>query len=358
MSEFRVGITRDVLNSRGEPSFGRSALDLLERAPDVAFEFLSDPVSEIEPLHLATYDALYVNVPRVTTRSFSEGSSRTRIIARHGVGYDSVDVPACTANDVMLTIQPDGVRRPVAVVAVTYVLALAQKLLIKDRLTRNGGWGQKLDHMGLGVTGRTLGLVGAGNIGREIMRLIRPFEMNLIAADPYVDLASVSSLGAKLVDLATLMRQSDFVVVICQLTQETRHLIGRREIAMMKPGAYLINVARGPIVDEAALIAALREGRIAGAGLDVFEAEPVDSANPLLTMDNVIVTPHGLCWTDECFGGLAESGFRGILESFAGREPRHVVNREVLDRPRLTEWMRGNARRTSPETSGIRPRSA
>ena len=140
-------------------------------------------------------------------------------------------------------------------------------------------------------------------------------------------------------DLDTVLRESDFVVVICLLTPQTHHLIGPAQLRLMRPSAYLINTARGPIVDETALIAALREGRIAGAALDVFEQEPVDPANPLLTMDNVIVTPHALCWTDECFRGIAESGFSSIIATLQGRWPRNVVNREVHQHPRVAAWL-------------------
>jgi phosphoglycerate dehydrogenase-like enzyme len=124
------------------------------------------------------------------------------------------------------------------------------------------------------------------------------------------------------------------------LTEKTRHLIGAKELALMRPEAYLINVARGPIVDEPALIEALKSRRIAGAALDVFEQEPVDPANPLLAMDNVIVTPHALCWTDECFHNMASTGLRSIVDALGGRVPEFVVNREVLSHPRVQAWLR------------------
>jgi D-3-phosphoglycerate dehydrogenase len=193
--------------------------------------------------------------------------------------------------------------------------------------------------MGKGLIGRTLGLIGAGNIGREIMRLARPFGLRVIATDPNVDAATMAAEGATRVDLDSVLRTSDFVVVICVLTPQTHHLIGAAQLGLMRPDAYLINVARGPIVDEAALVTALRAGRIAGAALDVFEQEPVDPANPLLSMDNVIVTPHALCWTDECFRGIAESGLTSIIAALQGRRPRNVVNPEVLHHPRVTAWM-------------------
>ena len=174
-----------------------------------------------------------------------------------------------------------------------------------------------------------------------MLRWIAPFGMRRIVADPYANEAALRVLDAAVVPLERLMRDSDFVVVACLLTEETRHLIGAPQFALMKPGAYFINVARGPIVDEPALIAVLRAGRIAGAGLDVFEQEPVDPANPLLAMDNVIVTPHALCWTDECFHAIAASGLQGVVDFSFGRRPAHIVNPEawhadaaVQERPR------------------------
>ena len=187
-----------------------------------------------------------------------------------------------------------------------------------------------MDNMGTGLTGRTVGVVGAGRIGKELLRMARTFDVVLLAADPYVNAIELGYLGARKVDLDTLMAESDFVVVSCLLNDETRHLIGAPQFERMKPTGYFINVARGPIVDEAALIETLGAGQIAGAALDVFEREPVAPDNPLLTMDNVIVTPHSLCWTDECFHNMAVTA-GDIVDALAGRRPEFVVNREVLD---------------------------
>ena len=339
MDKFFVGLTRDMLDASGKAAFGPEALRILDSEPAIAWEFIPESVSEITPAIMARYDAVYVNTPRVTRASFGNGAVRARILARHGVGYDSVDVAACTDHGVVLTNQPDGVRRPVAVAALTFIMALSQRLMDKHKLTREGRWTQKNDYMGMGLIGRTLGLVGAGSIGREIMRLAKPFGLRVIAADPFADPAVVAAEGATLVDLPTVMRESDFIVVVCLLTPQTHHLIGAEQFALMKPTSYFINVARGPIMDEAALIEALRAGKLAGAGLDVFEQEPVDPANPLLTMDNVIVSPHALCWTDECFRGLAESGLSSIVAVARGQRPRNVVNPDVLMSPRVTAWL-------------------
>ena len=138
--------------------------------------------------------------------------------------------------------------------------------------------------------------------------------------------------------MPTLLRESDFVVTIPLLNEETFHLVGAKEFAQMKSTAYFINVSRGPVVDELALIDALRDKRIAGAALDVFEQEPVDPGNPLLTMDEVIVTPHSLCWTDECFHNMASTGLRSIVDALSGRVPEFVVNRDVLEHPRVRPW--------------------
>lgn len=335
-AKFRVGITRDILDSRGEPAFGRAALKILDDAPDIEWEFLPEIVRDIATEHAARYDALYVNLARVPAIAVAGGDCRLRVVARHGVGYDSVDVAAMTQAGIIVTNTPMPMPRPVATIALTFILALAGKLMLKDRLTRTGRWDERMDNMGMGLTGRALAVVGAGRIGRELLRMARTFDLSLMAADPYVNAVELGYIGARKVDLATAMREADFVVTCPLLNDETRHLIGATQFALMKPTAYFINVSRGPVVDEPALIAALQAGRIAGAALDVFEQEPVDPANPLLAMDNVIVTPHSLCWTDECFHNMATTGLASIVDALGGRVPEFVVNREVLAHARVS----------------------
>jgi D-3-phosphoglycerate dehydrogenase len=333
-TKMRVGITRDILDSRGVPAFGAAALEILDRTPNLEWEYLDAIVPEITADHAARYDALYVNLPRVPAAAVARSDRRLAVVARHGVGYDSVDIPAMTNAGVIVTHTPSSMPRPVATIALSFVLALAGRLFLKDRLTRTGRWHERMDNMGLGLTGRTLGVIGAGRIGKELLRMARVFDMKLLAADPYVNAIELSYIGARKVELDELLATSDFVVVCCLLDQGTRHLVGARELAKMRRTAYFVNVARGPIVDEGALVAALRNGQIAGAALDVFEQEPIAPDNPLLAMDNVIVTPHSLCWTDECFHNMATTGLKSIVDALSGRKPEFVVNPEVLARVR------------------------
>ncbi len=328
---FRVGVTGDFLNPDGSLTVGDIGLGMLDEAEGVEWEFIPERDAELPREVVERYDGVLVLAPRVTAATV-EGVQRLRVLARFGVGYDNVDVEACTRNGVLLTITPDGVRRPVASSMVLYVLALAHRLADKDRITRAGAWNDRLHYMGVGLTGRTLGLVGLGNIGREICRLIAPFGMHVLAADPYATPEGAAAVGVEVTDLDDLLARSDFVGICCALTAETHHLIHAERIARMKPTAYLINVARGPIVDQAALTAALQQRRIAGAALDVFEQEPVDPHDPLLALDNVIVAPHAICWTDECFLGNGSSACRSLLDVAAGREPQYIVNREALHR--------------------------
>jgi D-3-phosphoglycerate dehydrogenase len=329
---FRVGVTRDFLKPDGSPGFGDIGLAGLDAA-GVPWEYLPPVAGEIPGEVAAGYDGLLVLGPRVTAATLAAG--RVRVVARFGVGYDNIDVAACTAAGTLLTITPEGVRRPVAVAALTFVLALSHRLLVKDRLTRAGRWAEKLDYNGQGVTGRTLGIVGFGNIGRELAAIARPLDMRLVAADPVADPAAAAGLCVTLVPLDDLMATADYVCVCCVLTPDTHHLINADRLARMKPSAFLVNVARGPIVDQAALTRVLQERRIAGAGLDVFDPEPIDPADPLLALDNVILSPHAICWTDECFGLNGRSAVASLLAVAAGRVPAHVVNRDALAHPKL-----------------------
>jgi phosphoglycerate dehydrogenase-like enzyme len=340
MSErFRVGITRDFLRPDGRNGFGDIGLDLLDKVPAIEREFLAEDSCELRAYQVRDYDALLVLAPRVTAETF-KGVDRLAIVARFGVGYDNIDVTACTAAGVLLSITPDGVRRPVAASVMALVLALSHKLLIKDRLIRAGRWTEKLDHMGIGLTARTLGVVGLGNIGREILALAHPFGMRHVAADPFVSIDEATAAGAELMPLDDLLRVSDFACICCTLTPETHHLLDARRLALLRPTSYVINVARGPIVDQQALTVALQTGRLQGAGLDVFESEPIADADPLLSLDNVILAPHAICWTDECFAGNGRSACTSILEVAAGRVPVHVVNREAVGHHRLQEKLR------------------
>jgi phosphoglycerate dehydrogenase-like enzyme len=327
---FKVGISRDILDSKGEPSFGRAALSVLDGNPALDWEYFPERFTELTPDIASKYDGIYVSSPKVTRASLSRADRRLKIIARHGVGYDSVDIPAAVEFGVVVTNTPLAIRRPMAVAALTLIFALASRLVVKDRLVREDRWFERTNHMGLGFTTRTLGLIGAGGIGQEIMGLAKQFFGRMIAADPYGDAARVGSLGASLVSLDAVMAQSDFVVVCCLLTDKTRHLVNAAQLARMKPSAFLINIARGPIVDESALIAALRSGAIAGAGLDVFEKEPIGADNPLKAMDNVLLAPHSLGWTDECFHDIASTGLQSLVDFSLGRRPVHVVNPEAL----------------------------
>ncbi len=337
---FKVGVTSDILDAKGEPVFGREPLEALDAAKGLEWEWLPKGIREITADVAQKYDALYVNSPKVPAAAVAGKDLRLKIVSRHGVGYDSVDVPAMSQAGVLVCNTPNAVPRPVATMALTFVLALAQNLFAKDRITRAGRWNDRVEYMGKGLTGRTLGVVGAGRIGKELLRMAKVFDMRLLAADPYAESLELSYIGAKKVELDALMVQSDFVVVTCLLNEETRHLINAKQLGYMKPTAYLINVARGPVVDEKALYDALSKGKIAGAALDVFEEEPTPADNPILKLDNVIVTPHSLCWTDELFANIARTAVGAVRSVHAGRAPRFVVDPGALAHPRVKAWLK------------------
>src|SRR4029077_10206931 len=216
------------------------------------WEYLPQVVPDIDADLAARYDAIYVNIARVPATAVAHADCRMRVVARHGVGYDAVDVAAMTKAGVIVTNTPTAMPRPVATTALTFILALAGKLFLKDRLTRTGRWHERMDNMGRGLTRRTPGVIGAGGIGKELMRMARSFDLKLIAAGPVANDVELGYIGARKVYVETLLRESNFVVVCCLLNEKTRHLIGAKELALMRPEAYLINVATGPIVDEPA----------------------------------------------------------------------------------------------------------
>jgi len=322
---FKVGSTRDLITASGTPWFNAAALDELARTPEIDWEWIPETVAEITPDIAARYDAIHLNLPRVTADSVARDDCRVKVFARHGVGYDTVDLAACAASGSTATTTPLANRRPVAVAALTLLLSLSGKLGTKDRLVRTGRWTERVEHMGLGLTTRRLGLIGGGGIAQELIPLAAPLFREVLVADPYTDAAIYPPLGARKAAFETVLETSDFVCVLCLLTDETRHLMNADAFARMKPGAIYVNIARGPVHDEAALIQALRSGHLAAAGLDVMEREPIPADSPLIEMENTLLTPHALCWTDECFEDIARTALGSIVDVSLGRVPRHVV---------------------------------
>ena len=335
MEKFRVALSGDFRRPDGDLAYPDFDLSPLEADPNIEYVFI-DTDREIGPEQIKDFDALILLAPKFTRKSVHP-IQRLAVVARFGVGYDKVDVKACTQAGIALVITPDGVRRPVAVAIITMILTLTTKLMIKDKLTRQGPEGFKIKsaYMGVGLVGKTLGSIGVGNIGTEMFRLAKPFDMNFMGNDPYIDPSGPMSLGIKMVDLDTLFRETDILTVNCPLTDETRHLVNAERLALMKPTAYLINTARGPIVDQEALLEVLSQHRIAGAGLDVFEKEPPAMDDPILKLDNVILAPHALAWTDQGFAGIGASDIKAVLDVMHGREPVKIVNREILNHE---EW--------------------
>jgi D-3-phosphoglycerate dehydrogenase len=327
-----VALSGDFRNADGSPKFPVFDLSPLEDNASVEFEYVQPQDGMMPAAALEGFDALILLVPKFGADSVP-ADGRLAIVARFGVGYDNVDLQACNDNGIAAVITPDGVRRPVAVTVLTFILALAGKLMTKNGLTRQGpeGWAQVSQHMGLGLVGRTLGSLGIGNIGAEVYRMAKPFDMQFIAHDPYVDATLAKELGVELVGLDELFTRSDFLSVSCPLNEETRGIVNAKRLAKMKPSAYLINTSRGPVVDQSALTEALQNQQIAGAGLDVFEQEPTSADDPIFSLDNVITTPHSLCWTDQCFAGIGAADVKAVLAVMAGGVPRGVVNREITE---------------------------
>jgi phosphoglycerate dehydrogenase-like enzyme len=286
---------------------------------------------------LNDYDALFLLAYRLTEESL-RGVDRLAIVARWGVGYDNVDTAACTRAGVVLAITPGGVRRSVAESVITFIFGLGMRLLDQDRAVRSGGWRGELPRYGQCVQDRVLGLLGCGNIGREIFRMSRSLGFRrLIAYDPYLRPEQAAEMGVESVSMEELFGESDYLSVNCPLNDETRGIVNAQWLRKMKPGAYLINTARGPIVNQADLGVALREGWIAGAGLDVFEQEPLPKDDPIRDCPNLILAPHALCWTEELVRDNSREMFANTLAVLGGEAPLHPVNREVLTAPRFLE---------------------
>jgi phosphoglycerate dehydrogenase-like enzyme len=348
MPTFRIAITGDYLGEDGQLAYGDSGTSLLTAAaPAVRFHFLKEQAPrpgdpsywkglysmEVTAEQIADIDGLVVLRPYIKRSTFVRGAGSLVIIGRSGAGYDKIDLAACTENDVAVFNVPNVLDHSTASTALLFMLALAKRLFAQERITRAGHWERQVSVMGSEIEGRTLGIIGLGQSGRELVRLAAPFRMRVLAYSPHANQADAAGLNVRLTTLDEVLAEADFVSLHCRLTAETRRLIGAKEIARMKRTAFLINIARGGLVDQGALTVALREGRIAGAGLDVFATEPLPAEDPLTGLDNVILTPHWSCSTRDIWDATGKATAEGMLAATRGDVPANVLNRDVLERP-------------------------
>ncbi len=269
---------------------------------------------------------------RVDAAFLSAAGDRLRIVANYAVGYDNIDLAACTRRGVAVANTPDVLTEATADQAFALLLSVARRVREGHELVASGAWTgwEPLQLLGRDVGGATLGIVGMGRIGRAVARRARGFGMNVLYHNRHRDPETERELGPRYVDLGELVAASDFISLHAPLTEATRHLIDAAALARMKPTAILINTARGPVVDEAALANALRRGALGGAGLDVFEHEPQVHAG-LMELDNVVLTPHTGSATESARTAMARLASEAVVAALAGRTTGNILNLEALD---------------------------
>jgi D-3-phosphoglycerate dehydrogenase len=279
-------------------------------------------------------DAVIITSQQHITRKVIESAKRLKVIVKYGSkpGIDDVDLQAATEKGIVVCYTPNANSDSVAEHAITLILSALKKMHITSRrLKEEGKWREK-GLLGYELLGKTVGIIGLGNIGRKVAEKLKSFGAKILACDPYVSKDIADQMNAKLVDLETLLANSDIVTIHASLTEKTVHLIGEKELNLMKKNAIIVNTARGAIIDEKALIKALKSGTIAGAALDVFEEEPPKPDNPLLKMDNILVTPHFASCTYEVFQREAFMATEEVLRVLRGMKPNCVVNQKALQK--------------------------
>jgi D-3-phosphoglycerate dehydrogenase / 2-oxoglutarate reductase len=302
----------------------------IDELVDVAEVVTNFTISKEELINdIKDFDAIIVRSRTKVTREVIEAAKKLKIIARAGVGVDNVDVQAATERGVMVINAPESTSITVAEHTMGLILALSRKIAIADSSVKEGKW-EKSRFMGVELNGKTLGVIGMGRIGSQVVTRSKAFGMDTLVYDPYITEKSASELGVTVVDLETLIKESDVMTIHVPLTPETKYLIAKPQFEMMKENAFIVNCARGGIINEEDLHEALSTNKIRGAGLDVFEHEPPKNS-PLFQLDNVVLTPHIAASTSEAQRDAAIIVANEIKKVFKGQSPKNVINMPVLD---------------------------
>lgn len=305
-----------------------SGLDLLRSAPGVTFDYVEEITEPSYQAHLPKADALVIRTQPLSAASVAKAPG-LRIVSRHGVGYDAVDLPALTARGIPLCIVGDVNSSGVAEHAMMLILAATHRLIAADRATRSGDWGWRNGLQTHEVAGKRLLILGFGRIGQKLAGLARAFGMEVHAHDPFLPADRWPEGAMRVPDLARALAEADAVSL--HVPRADRAVLGAAELATMKPTAVVVNTARGGLIDEPALASALHEGRLGGAGIEVFDAEPPGTDHPLFGLPQVVLTPHNAALTVECAERMALASVQNVLDFFAGTlDPALIVNKDAL----------------------------
>ncbi len=302
---------------------------VLAQLEDVALEAYHCKQEERLPALVKDADVVIVQFAPMTKKVI-DSMTRCKLIVRYAIGVDNIDVQAATAKGIYVANVPDYCIDEVSDHAIALIFALSKKLHVLDASVRSGTWDYTVSKPLYNLRGKTLGLVGFGRIPISVADKMKAFGMKILCHDPYIGEEQAASHGVEPTGLDELLQRADFVSVHCPLNAGTRHLIGEKQLKLMKPTAFLVNTARGAVVDEAALIAALQDGRIAGAGLDVLEHEPLSCDSPLLKLQNVILTPHSAWYSEDAVSALQRMVAEEAARVLNGNPPSNPINKELL----------------------------
>ncbi|MBT1279042.1 D-isomer specific 2-hydroxyacid dehydrogenase family protein [Thermoanaerobacter sp. CM-CNRG TB177] len=329
-----MGVKIAIVNSS---SFGKHFPEHIERLKALGeverFELPHDMRGKALAEKLMGYSVIIASVKPYYDKEFFEHKDKTLLITRHGIGYDTIDIKSATEKGVIVT-KVEGIveREAVAENAIALLLDVMKKVRSASLKVKEGKWGERASFIGYEIKDKVAGIIGIGNIGSRVCEILRyGFGAKVVAYDPNLSAEEIEKRGAEPVTLEELLKRADIISLNASLNRDNYHILSHKEFAMMKKGTFIVNTARGELIDTEALIKALKEGIVLGAGLDVIEGEPIDENHPLLAFDNVIITPHTSAYTYECLKGMGDKVVSDVEKVLRGEIPEGVINPEVLE---------------------------
>ncbi|SDF21350.1 Lactate dehydrogenase [Thermoanaerobacter thermohydrosulfuricus] len=319
-------------------SFGKHFPDHIEKLKALGeverFELPHDMRGKALAEKLMGYSVIIASVKPYYDREFFEYKDKTLLITRHGIGYDAIDIKSATEKGTLVTKVAGIVEREaVAENAIALLMDVMRRVREASLRVKEGKWQERASFMGYEIKDKVAGIISIGNIGSRVAEILKyGFGAKVIAYDPNLSEEEIQKRGAQPVSLEELLQTSDIISLNASLNEKNYHMLSHKEFSMMKKNVFIVNTARGELIDTEALIKALKEGKVAGAGLDVVEGEPIDDNHPLLAFDNVIITPHTSAYTYECLRGMGDKVVSDVEKVLRGEIPDGVINKEVLER--------------------------